>query len=441
MGLCCPTQDDHTNLIDRGLKQNRKADAQVKKLLLLGPGGSGKSTIYNQLTLLHGSGMPDYVLRSYRNTVHGNILDAIRILIKRSQDLDDEDPKLGTRIRDDAQPLAEEVETYKGRVVTEDLGHKIGKLWRDRGIWRTFQLRTKFELEDQCKYYFENLDRIARPEYIPTISDVLRVRVKTTGIKEQEFELNKRTFRIVDVGGQRNERSKWIHCFHSVTGVIFVCALNAYDQGLCHEQNSGDREKGLLFTLDLFEEAVNSPWFYESAIILFLNKRDLYQEKIGATYTPPSGSNPMKVPLSVCFPDCPVHDQDPYTQGIEYIRNEFLKRVHGKNIHIHVTCATDTTNVHKVFQDVHHQVIKLALQKAALLAPDMPRASSRHPNAYHPLGSHPSTSHAPPSASSSRPRNGTERPAGGLGMGGGSSSKFAGAGHSSPARRQSSRPT
>ena len=35
---------------------------------------------------------------------------------------------------------------------------------------------------------------------------------------------------IYDVGGQRNERRKWIHCFDDVTAVIFVAAINEYDQ-------------------------------------------------------------------------------------------------------------------------------------------------------------------------------------------------------------------
>lgn len=34
----------------------------------------------------------------------------------------------------------------------------------------------------------------------------------------------------MDVGGQRNERKKWIHCFENVTAIVFVVSLNEYDQ-------------------------------------------------------------------------------------------------------------------------------------------------------------------------------------------------------------------
>ena len=40
--------------------------------------------------------------------------------------------------------------------------------------------------------------------------------------------------RMVDVGGQRSERRKWIHCFENVTSVMFLVALSEYDQYL-HE--------------------------------------------------------------------------------------------------------------------------------------------------------------------------------------------------------------
>lgn len=39
-------------------------------------------------------------------------------------------------------------------------------------------------------------------------------------------------FRLCDVGGQRTERRKWIHCFDDVTAIIFVAALNEYDMML-----------------------------------------------------------------------------------------------------------------------------------------------------------------------------------------------------------------
>lgn len=45
-------------------------------------------------------------------------------------------------------------------------------------------------------------------------------------------------FEMYDVGGQRNERKKWIHCFDSVTAIIFVAALSEYDQVLFEDAST-----------------------------------------------------------------------------------------------------------------------------------------------------------------------------------------------------------
>ena len=44
-------------------------------------------------------------------------------------------------------------------------------------------------------------------------------------------------FSMFDVGGQRSERKKWIHCFENVTSIIFCVALSEYDQVLLEESS------------------------------------------------------------------------------------------------------------------------------------------------------------------------------------------------------------
>ena len=74
------------------------------------------------------------------------------------------------------------------------------------------------------RYFYSHLERIAEPTYVPNQEDVLRTRQATTGIHEYTFDTRQKNvmFRMIDVGGQRSERRKWIHCFENVTAIIFI---------------------------------------------------------------------------------------------------------------------------------------------------------------------------------------------------------------------------
>lgn len=68
--------------------------------------------------------------------------------------------------------------------------------------------------------------RFANGDFVPNQEDMLRARIKTTGIRELRFALKDVEFIIVDVGGQRSERRKWIHCFDNVTSIIYLVGFD-----------------------------------------------------------------------------------------------------------------------------------------------------------------------------------------------------------------------
>lgn len=115
----------------------------------------------------------------------------------------------------------------------------------------------------------------------------MRIRVRSTGIEEAEFKFKDIKFRMVDVGGQRSERRKWIHCFDGVNAIIFCVALSEYDQVLREDDNQNRMKESLL----LFQEIVNSHWFRNTTFIIFFNKMDLFKQKI------------KEKPLTDCFPN------------------------------------------------------------------------------------------------------------------------------------------
>ena len=110
-----------------------------------------------------------------------------------------------------------------------------------------------------------SIDRICSDDYVLSDEDLLLVRYRTTGMTEKEFTIQNNTFKICDVGGQRNERRKWIHFFDGVTAVIFVAALSCYDEVTFEDEDTNAMHEALT----VFEENVNHKIFSETAFILF----------------------------------------------------------------------------------------------------------------------------------------------------------------------------
>ena len=73
---------------------------------------------------------------------------------------------------------------------------------------------------------------------MPTEQDIVRCRARTTGITETVFQLRDHEMLMVDVGGQKSERRKWIHCFQDVTSILFLVSLSGYDQCLVEDKDA-----------------------------------------------------------------------------------------------------------------------------------------------------------------------------------------------------------
>jgi hypothetical protein len=231
-------------------------------------------------------------------------------------------------------------------------GALLDQLWNHGDIKKVYDQRHKFQLADSADYYLNKILEIAKSEYVPSVQDVLRSRVRTSGIVEERYLIDSVPFHMYDVGGQRNERKKWIHCFDTVTAVIFVAAISEYDQVL-YEDHSANR---IQEALALFEEICNSRWFEDTSIILFLNKRDLFEQKIA-----------LKSMESMdMWKDCTAGN-DPIL-GIEYLKQKFLSlNQTSKDVYAMATCATDTKNVEFVFTSCKDIILKKNLMSAGFL--------------------------------------------------------------------------
>nr|XP_023649257.1 guanine nucleotide-binding protein G(t) subunit alpha-2-like [Paramormyrops kingsleyae] len=252
---------------------------------------------------------------------------------------------------EDGQKLQNLSDSIEEGTMPTELSDVIKRLWKDSGVQAAFERAAEYQLNDSASYYLNDLDRITQQDYMPTEQDVLRSRVKTTGIIEEQFSCKELHFRMFDVGGQRSERKKWIHCFEGVTCIIFCAALSAYDMVLVED----DEVNRMHESLHLFNSICNHRFFATTSIVLFLNKKDLFQDKI------------KKVHLSICFPD--YNGPNTYDDASNYIKLQFqdLNMKKGiKEIYAHMTCATDTENVQIVFNAVTDIIIKENLKDCGL---------------------------------------------------------------------------
>jgi len=321
----------------------RRMDAEVK-LLLLGAGESGKSTVAKQMKILHLKGFTKEECLTYKSIINNNVIGSMKVLIHAANER-------GAAIESKAiaDRFVNEPSYFTG-TITSSIAKDVKTLWNDSGIQKIYLRQNEFQLNDSARYYFEAIDRLAGEDYVPTEQDVLRSRAKTTGIIETEFSLEKTHFKMVDVGGQRSERKKWMHCFQDVTAVIFCVALSEYDLKLYED----DETNRMMESLKLFKEICNSRWFIDTSMILFLNKSDLFAEKI------------QRVDLAVTFPE--YKGGCNFDNATSYIKDKFLQQNENpkKHIYTHVTCATDTGNIQVVFNAVKDIIIHQILNTTGL---------------------------------------------------------------------------
>ncbi|KAF2365429.1 Guanine nucleotide binding protein (G-protein) alpha subunit [Trinorchestia longiramus] len=354
--------------IQKQIQQDKQIYRATHRLLLLGAGESGKSTIVKQMRILHVDGFSDREKKEKISHILCNIRDAILTITGNMSTLTPpislEDPKNQARV----DYIQDEASQIDFDYPPEFFDH-TEMLWKDKGVQACYERSNEYQLIDCAKYFLDRVHVVRQPDYTPNEQDVLRCRILTLGIFETRFQVDKVNFHMFDVGGQRDERRKWIQCFNDVTAIIFVTACSSYNMVL-REDPSQNR---LRESLDLFRSIWNNRWLRTISVILFLNKQDLLAEKITAN----------KSKLEDYFPDfaryqTPVEattdgEESPEVVRAKYfIRDEFLRisTATGDGRHYcypHFTCAVDTENIRRVFNDCRDIIQRMHLRQYELL--------------------------------------------------------------------------
>jgi len=314
-----------------------KVDDEIKKpdvkILLLGAGETGKSTVMKQLRIFVQGGFTTKELLDYKPLIFDQVVNCMKVLINACKEFGIELQPGNLEIGGNffsAYEIEDPPSPELSKKITPQVWNDLETLWADLGIQKAYSRRSELKLDDSTKYWFENLDRLRDNDYIPNEADILRSRVKSFGVSDFTSMFESKSVQVIDVGGQKSERKKWLKCFEGVNTVIYVVSLGDYDMRLREEKEAENR---MLDSLSVFENLCKSTYFKDSNMILFLNKVDLLADKI------------QRVDLTTCFPDY-TGGKD-FEKAEKFIKDKFLYI--NKNCMVRMTTATDSRNMRQVF--------------------------------------------------------------------------------------------
>ncbi|XP_077415852.1 guanine nucleotide-binding protein G(o) subunit alpha-like isoform X2 [Vanacampus margaritifer] len=295
--------------IEQHLSEQARNEKNVVKILMLGAAESGKSTLIKQIKIIHSHGFSKQELISFKPAIMDNLLNSMKFVLRGMGmlriNLASKKNKIHARaILSHCECLGDDQE------LLPFVAHAFCALWADQGV-------------------------------------------RAAAARGYEFELNDSALYLYDVGVQRSDRRKWLRCFDGIQVLLFVVALSSYDLSLPKDTTVNPLQE----SCGLFTSICTNAIFKLTSVILFMNKADLFQEKIlhsgrhlrfyistfqGADADVDAAARHITAMFSTCGGD-------------------------DRLIFHHFTTATDTTNVRVVLQVAVEQILEQNLATAQLL--------------------------------------------------------------------------
>ncbi|KAJ3494191.1 hypothetical protein NLJ89_g10859 [Agrocybe chaxingu] len=217
-------------------------------------------------------------------------------------------------------------------------------------------------LEDSPGFFLNDIDRIASLDYEPTDQDIVRARLRTTGVQEYRFTLDKANgvaagleWIMYDVAGIRTSRAAWIPYFKDITALIFLAPISSFNERL----EEDDRINRLEDTLVLWKKICSNPLLSEVQIILFMNKIDLLKKKLE-----------RGVRVQKYIPD---FDKSNDFETVSLWFRRVFRRIYVDNMHpnnpfiSHFTSVVDTKTTAQTLEAVQATILRHDIVDAGLL--------------------------------------------------------------------------
>ncbi|KZO91215.1 guanine nucleotide binding protein, alpha subunit, partial [Calocera viscosa TUFC12733] len=242
---------------------------------------------------------------------------------------------------------------------------ELQRLWEDPFV-HAVMARRKLRLEESSGFFVNDLNRIARYDYIPTDEDILRARVRTIGVSEHRFtppstEREPAEWVIYDVGGTRGQRPKWVPYFEDAQAIIFLAPVSAFDQNLAEDR----KINRLADSFQLFEHICKQELLKGASIILFLNKADLLKAKLHAgvrfnKWIERYGDRPNE------FEAVATYLKGKFIELYKFHRNKVSPR-DPRELYVHLTSVVDIRTTHAIFRDVKDTIIRDYLRNTKMI--------------------------------------------------------------------------
>ncbi|XP_059609283.1 guanine nucleotide-binding protein G(f) subunit alpha [Phlebotomus argentipes] len=374
-----PADMTKTTFNKKELKSFTKSFEKAIKILLLGTGESGKSTIINQMKILHINKFTEAERLERVPVIRQNLHESLHEIVANVE-------RLGLAFDCPANLRSAQFVLTLGKSLPEGFEPEdayvehIENLWYDRGVQECFRRSNEYQLNDSAKYFIDRVQIVSKADYIPTTDDILHSRKITTTIHEIKFNVKipknmgggLQEFRMIDVGGQRDQRNKWMYVFDGIDAVLFLISCGDFDQTLREDP----QQNRLSEALKLFRGVWHNRFLVSVGIICFMNKQDIMERKIMegksiGQYFPDYNSFRVSAKDGSMFDEC--------NKTRCFIRHKLLeitsetprpimnKECVRKECYFHFTIATDTNNIRKVFYDVHSMILNDILSRIGLL--------------------------------------------------------------------------
>eukprot|EP01084_Bolivina_argentea_P260914 440769_1 len=375
---CCQQQNQTDKSYIRLYNEYQNQQRHISQILLLGPKGAGKNTLFEQLKIIHGPGHNQQERLSYVSHIRQQIILNMNELLQRCHI---------HQLSCDAQVAARQFHNIDHETSNCDMISLIKILWKEHLIQN---ICISDRLHNYC-YFFDQIDLIFATDYIPNDTHIINIKKPIhTKVIEQTFVVYNWEYHIINPCGQQSSWKKYIPYFTNINGIIFVASLADYDSKMNEKhldllvigyiniiydfvnipedlisliKQFCDIEDGYIMQqqIDMFKDIVNSHWFNQNncGIFLFLNKKDIFAEKI------------QNKPLNKfsLYADYNGNEDSSYDEGICYFRRKFQAVLNNKQKQIfsYATCATDRDHIEMVFNDITHAVIECGLVCEGLL--------------------------------------------------------------------------